>query len=150
MRSVNPFPDPESPRKVAAALIEKRGRVLIARRKTGDPSAGRWEFPGGKIERGETPEEGLRREILEELDVEVEVGEFLCGFPFGTASRPMELLVYRTRIVSGTVRCSDHDEARWVDSADLSAFDLTEPDRLAVERLFSGLPGSRKEGAPKP
>jgi len=149
MRGVNTSPDPESPIKVAAALIEKQGRVLIARRKTGDPSAGRWEFPGGKIEEGETPEEGLCREILEELDVEIEVGAFLCAFPFGTPPRPMELRVYRTRIVSGTVRCSDHDQARWVEPADLSAFDLTEPDRRAVERLFPGIPGNRK-GAPRP
>jgi len=150
MRGVNASSGPESPRKVAAALIEKEGRVLIARRKKGDPSAGRWEFPGGKIEQGETPEEGLRREILEELDVEVEVGAFLGAFPFGTAPRPMELRVYRTRILSGTVRRNEHDRTRWVEPEDLRRFDLTEPDRMAVERLFPGMPGCRKGESSKP
>lgn len=66
-------------KQVTAAVIEKDGRVLIAQRKTGDALAGKWEFPGGKLEPGETPEACLRRELREEFGVETEIGDFICS-----------------------------------------------------------------------
>ena len=63
---------------VTCAVIEKDGRILIARRKSGDHMAGKWEFPGGNIEPGETPEQCLKRELLEELGVEIGIDGFIC------------------------------------------------------------------------
>ena len=70
--------------KVTAAVIEKDGRILIAKRRIGDRHGGRWEFPGGKIDSGETPEECLKRELREELGIEAEIGELLCKTSFKT------------------------------------------------------------------
>ena len=123
-------------RSVTAAVIEEGGRVLIARRKKGDRCQGRWEFPGGKVEPGESPEGSLKRELHEELGVEVAVGERLCVCPFRAGEIDMELLVYRTRIVAGEVVCHDHDEVRWVEPGDLERYDLTGPDRRVVESLY--------------
>ena len=69
-------------RKVTAAVIERDGKVLCARRKPGLVAGGLWEFPGGKLEDGEAPELGLRRELEEELGVEARIGDFLCSVPF--------------------------------------------------------------------
>jgi 8-oxo-dGTP diphosphatase len=121
---------------VTAAVIEENGRVLIARRKKGDRCEGRWEFPGGKVEPGESPESSLERELREELGIEVAVGERLCAHPFRVGEAPMELLVYRTRIVKGEIVCHDHDEVRWIAPRELDAFDLTDPDRRVVESLY--------------
>ena len=68
--------------KVTAAVIEKDGKILIARRKRDDSQAGKWEFPGGKLEAGETPEACLKRELREELGIETEVGAFFCSSRF--------------------------------------------------------------------
>ncbi len=121
---------------VTAAIIEEGGRVLIARRKKGDRCEGRWEFPGGKVEPGETPEESLKRELREEMGIDVTVGEQLCVCPFRAGESLMELLVYRTRIVNGKIVCNDHDEVRWVEPGELGRYDLTDPDRRVVASVF--------------
>lgn len=130
--------------KVTAAVIERGGKVLIARRKKGDRFEGRWEFPGGKIEAEESPQECLQRELREEMGVEVEAGEFLCSVPFETSGLSIELMAFRTRLLAGEVRCHDHDEVRWVEPGHLGDFDLTEPDRLVAATVFPR--GRRDEG----
>ena len=136
MNGKGPLHAGRSPRSVTAAVIEEGGRVLIARRKQGDRCEGRWEFPGGKVEPGETPEESLKRELREELGIDVAVGEQLGVCPFRAGKAQMELLVYRTRIVSGKIVCHDHDEVRWVEPGELGRYDLTDPDRHVVEFVF--------------
>ena len=130
--------------KVTAAVIERGGKVLIARRKKGDRFEGLWEFPGGKIEAGESPEECLRRELREELGIEVEAGEFLCSVLFETSGLSIELMAFRTSLLAGEVRSHDHDEVRWVEPDDLGDFDLTEPDRRVIATVFPR--GRRDEG----
>lgn len=76
---------------VTAAVIENGGRILICRRRTGEPNGGLWEFPGGKIEPGESAEEALRREIKEELDLDIEVGERLGAVFGGGPSGDLEI-----------------------------------------------------------
>ncbi len=136
MNPSSPLPAARSPQKVTAAVIEDGGRVLIARRKKGDRCEGRWEFPGGKVEPGESPEGSLARELREEMGIEVAVGERLCAQSFRVGEAPMELLVYKTRIVKGEIVCHDHDEVRWIAPRELDAFDLTDPDRRVVESLY--------------
>jgi 8-oxo-dGTP diphosphatase len=126
---------------VAAAVIERRAadgamEFLLGQRAPGTFYPGYWEFPGGKVEPGETPEESLKRELLEELGIDVAVGEQLGVCPFRVGEAPMELLVYRTRIVSGKIVCHDHDEVRWVEPGELGRYDLTDPDRRVVEFVF--------------
>lgn len=122
--------------KVTAAVIERAGKVLIAKRKKGDRFEGLWEFPGGKIEAGESPEECLRRELREELGVEVETKELLCSVSFETSGLFIELMAFRTSLLAGEVQCHDHDEIHWVEPENLKDFNLAEPDRRVAAAVF--------------
>ena len=121
--------------KVTAAVIKKGGRILIARRKSGDRFGGFWEFPGGKLEPGESPEAGMRRELREELGVETRIVGFLGAFPFESSGLSIELLAYRVAIERGEVRPVDHDEILWARPGDLTGFVFTEPDKPLVALL---------------
>ena len=105
--------------RVTAAVIERGGEVLVCKRKAGGPFGGRWEFPGGKVEPGETPEAALAREIREELGLEIAVGEPVGDFPFPESAPAFILSAYRASLLGGEVRLSDHDEARWARPAEL-------------------------------
>jgi 8-oxo-dGTP diphosphatase len=124
--------------KVTAAVIEKEGRVLIGRRKTGDRFGGLWEFPGGKLEPGEAPRDGLRRELREELGIEASIGPFLGSFPFNSAGLSIELLAFRASIEAGAPALFDHDEILWVPLGALADYPLTEPDKLLAAILAGG------------
>jgi len=79
---------------VVAGIIKVNGRLLIARRKAGDEMGGRWEFPGETLCPEESPEQGLKRELEEELGVTAEVGRFLLKDYFQNGAEPIELLFY--------------------------------------------------------
>ncbi len=113
---------------VTAAAIIRDGRLLIARRIEGEGTAGLWELPGGKVEPGETPEQCLKRELLEELGIEAEVGESIGESLIKTARVPMTLKAYITRIVSGTPLASVHSEIRFVTAGELHRFDFCPAD----------------------
>jgi 8-oxo-dGTP diphosphatase len=124
--------------RVTAAIIRDGGQVLITRRTgSGDPLAGKWEFPGGKIEEGESPEVCLSRELREELGVAVCVGEPLGSvvhtYPRGT----IELLFYAVTIVSGSLSLKAHDRYAWVRPAEMSGFDFAPADLPMVNQLTS-------------
>lgn len=123
-------------KKVTAAVIERDGRILIARRRRGSHLEGKWEFPGGKIEPGESPEECLRRELKEEFGVEAEVGEFICASPHDYGNVAIELLAYRVRRVEGDFHLNSHAEICWVRREELSAYDFADADRPIVARLL--------------
>ena len=126
--------------KVTAAILEKDGKILIAKRKTGDKLfAGLWEFPGGKVEEGETPEECMAREIKEELNISVEVGELITSnkhkYPHGI----FELLAYRVKYISGEIVLNAHNEIKWVNIDDMANFEFPPADIPIIERLqFNG------------
>jgi 8-oxo-dGTP diphosphatase len=122
--------------KVTAAVIEEKGRVLIARRKPGRHMAGKWEFPGGKVEPGETPEQSLERELMEELAIHARIGEFLLGTFFEGDGVSLELLVYRAERVSGEPALIEHEAICWVRPDELSGYDLADSDRAVVEKLY--------------
>ncbi len=121
--------------KVTAAVIEREGKILIARRKGGDPLAGKWEFPGGKVEAGETPEECLKRELREELGIETEIRSFLCSSRFAYRHMAVELLAYRTSYVSGEITLGEHDRIEWILPEELGNYDFSEADQPVVRRL---------------
>ena len=97
---------------------------------------GKWEFPGGKIEPGETPQESLSRELLEELAIRVRIGELLCSAVYEGDGVSLELLVYRVERVEGEPALREHQEIRWVSPEQLAAFDLADSDRKVVQRLY--------------
>jgi 8-oxo-dGTP diphosphatase len=134
--------------RVTAAIMEEGGRVFVARRGPGRHLSGKWEFPGGKVEPGETPEQALRRELAEELGITCEIGEFLCAAVFEGHEPALELLVYRVRRIGGVIELREHVEARWVAPADLADLDLPESDRMVVGRLFGTKAGGRSGRPP--
>ncbi len=121
--------------RVTAAVIEKDGRILIARRKKGWRHAGKWEFPGGKIEPREEPEECLRRELREELGIDAEIGEFICSSTYQYSHATVQLLVYRAFHVAGEYTLYDHQEMRWVSPEELPQFEFPEADKPVIEIL---------------
>lgn len=126
-----------NPQIVIAAVIEKDGRILIARRKQGKCHTGNWEFPGGTLEEGETYEECLKRELKEELDITVEVGNLFCSCTHSyTHDWTIRLITYRTYVISGVYRLNDHEEIRWVKPEDLKNYDFLEADKAVVEKLL--------------
>ncbi|MFC4785453.1 (deoxy)nucleoside triphosphate pyrophosphohydrolase [Nocardioides sp. MAHUQ-72] len=117
---------------VGAALV-RDGRVLAARRTRPAATAGRWEFPGGKVEDGESPDAALVREIREELGCSVEVSHWLSGaVPIGERH---ELTVAVVRLVSGEPVPHEHDLVRWLSAAELGDVDWLEPDRPFLDEL---------------
>ena len=121
---------------VTAAVIEMDGKVLIARRKL--PFMGySWEFPGGKLEDNETLEECLKREIREELSIEIEVGPLVSlNKHVLNCQSAIALYAYWARYVSGNIELNDHEEIQWVLPEDLIKYDFPDPDRLIAQEVM--------------
>lgn len=123
---------------VTAAIISDNGKVLIAKRKPAAKLASLWEFPGGKLEDGETPEHCLKREIYEEFEIDVEVGKHLgtsvYEYDFGTIA----LMAFTTKVVSGEMKLNDHTEVAWVEAEDLSRYEFVPADLPFVEMIRRG------------
>ena len=98
---------------VGAGVLHRRGRVLVARRATGRHLAGFWEFPGGKLEPGESPQACLEREFIEEFGVLVKAGAFFMRSVHAEPELSVELLVYRLRHVRGRFKLLAHDALHW-------------------------------------
>lgn len=124
---------------VTAAVVERDGKVLVARRRPELVAGGLWEFPGGKLEDGESPERGLTRELEEELGVVAKVGERLCAVPFAGPTARFELLVFRTELLGEPTRLTDHDALRWLAPLEMDEAEFSKPDRPVV-RLLAGRP----------
>ena len=119
---------------VVAGAIERDGRYLAARRTRPEWAAGRWEFPGGKVEHGESDEQALVREIREELGVDIAVVRRVPGeWPLHD---DLVLHLYVATIVEGDPQPLDHhDQLRWVPPAQFDEIDWLESDREAVDTL---------------
>jgi 8-oxo-dGTP diphosphatase len=125
---------------VAAALTDVEGRVLVARRPEGKAHAGLWEFPGGKVEAGETPGAALVRELHEELGIEIDPASLApITFSESPGGRHLVLLLYRCRSWRGEPRPFDAAKIRWVAVDRLAGLDMPPADQplaaaLAAER----------------
>lgn len=115
--------------KVVCGIIEQDGHVLIAKRKLGLNNAGRWEFPGGRLEAGESPEDALVRELSEEFGARVQVLDLVGSNTYAYPDKEVELIAFRVKLLTADILLKEHDEIRWVEPANLLAYDLTEADR---------------------
>lgn len=113
---------------VVAALIFDGGRFLICKRPENKKRGGMWEFAGGKTEPGETGEEALRRECMEELDIDIWVGEKLMTVVHEYTDVTIRLSLYRCGIVSGKPTLKEHTEMRWITSAETDLFEFCPAD----------------------
>lgn len=105
---------------VVAAVIMKDGKVFATQRGYGEFKDG-WEFPGGKVEAGESPEEALRREIREELEVEVNVGDLIDTIEYDYPAFHLSMKCYACTIAGGSPHLLEHEAARWLSADQLDS-----------------------------
>ena len=119
---------------VAAAVILKDGRVFTTQRGYGPYKDG-WEFPGGKLEPGETPEQALIREIREELDTEIAVGEKLIQVEYDYPDFHLSMACFLCAVRSGSLTLKEHESAKWLTPEDLDSVSWLPADRIVVNQL---------------
>ncbi|WP_438434910.1 8-oxo-dGTP diphosphatase MutT [Gorillibacterium sp. sgz500922] len=121
---------------VAAAIIANdRGQILIARRKAGKAQGGLWEFPGGKLEPGESAAECLKRELMEEMGIGIRPTALFGVNEHDYGSHRIRLTAYEAEYEGGPIVLVDHDEYRWADLAELGQFAFAPADVPFIERL---------------
>ena len=131
---------------VAAAVIRGAdGKILIARRADTQHQGGLWEFPGGKVELGESPSVALAREIAEELGLEISVGERLGRGTATVGTRLILLDVYAATITAGEASLREHAQITWAGAEDLPQFDWAEADVPCVGSVAAWLQGLQLE-----
>ena len=129
---------------VTAAILINDGFIFIAKRRANDRLGGKWEFPGGTIEDNETPEECLKREIMEEFDIDVSVGDFFSENVHPYDHVRIKLSAYQIYWDNGSITLNDHAEFKWVSPDNLLDYDLAPADipiAREVIRNFSTLEG---------
>jgi 8-oxo-dGTP diphosphatase len=126
--------------KVAAAFLIHNRKVFIARRAGSQPLAGKWEFPGGKVETGESVEACLARELAEEFGIKVAVGAFAAEAIHRREVGTFHILAHRTTWLSGDIIPVDHDQWAWAEPEALLGYDLLPADielaRHLIEKGF--------------
>ena len=123
------------PTLVAAAVVIEESRVLLTRRTEGQHLAGLWEFPGGKLEEGESPEQALVRECNEECGIEVEVEDILDVAFHRYPDKDVLLLFYRCHLVAGEVQHLQIADHAWVSAEQLEGYALPPADEGVVKKL---------------
>lgn len=120
---------------IAAAVIEKNGKFLIAQRAKKDVLFGLWEFPGGKVEGNETLQECLRRELYEELDIHAQIGEYFCTSTFIHNGFMYDMCVFKVYSYDREIKLNEHSNMAWVTADELSQYKYPDPDLPIIELL---------------
>ena len=120
--------------RVVAAIIFNQGKVFATQRGYGEFKDG-WEFPGGKIEPGETPEEAIKREIKEELDTEIEIVKFLDTVEYDYPKFHLSMDCFMCKVVSGDLVLKEHEAAKWLTKENLDTVDWLPADQGLVEKI---------------
>jgi 8-oxo-dGTP diphosphatase len=123
---------------VVAAVLVRDGRVFATQRGYGE-FKDKWEFPGGKVEAGESREEALRREIREELDAEIAVGKLLCTVEYDYPAFHLTMHCYLCSVVSGTLVLKEHESARWLSADGLESVDWLPADIQVIPLIRKSL-----------
>ncbi len=120
---------------VTAALIREDEKILIAQRGRRKRFGWQWEFPGGKVRRGETPEDCLRREIKEELNLEIEVREHFCTVRHQYRDFNIELMTFWCSIIGGTLKLEEHERVCWVTVPEMKQYSFVKADINVIAAL---------------
>jgi 8-oxo-dGTP diphosphatase len=124
---------------VVAAVIERQGVVLICQRKAGQKHALKWEFPGGKVEPGETPIAAIRRELEEELGIRAQIGLEIANYQYAYRGKdPIQLIFYRVTEFEGEVANRVFERICWESRERLPDYDFLEGDADFVRALAKG------------
>lgn len=119
---------------VAAIIHDEEGRIFATQRGYGPMKDG-WEFPGGKMESGETPKEALKREIWEELETRIEVEQLFKTIDYDYPDFHLTMHCYICKVESGELTLKEHEAARWLTKEQLSSIDWLPADRSIISRL---------------
>lgn len=123
---------------VTAGVIWKNEEFLITQRRSNDPTIpGMWEFPGGKIEDGETLEECLARELKEELDIEVSVGKQFFVNEHQYSNKLIRLIFFNVEYLTGEIKLNDHNDAKWITPSEVYYYEFAPADIPILEKLYS-------------
>jgi mutator protein MutT len=124
---------------VVAGLIQREGRFLVGQRMKNDRHGLKWEFPGGKVEEGESQAAALARELREELGIEAQIGEEVIRYEYSYGGRPPILLIFKhVRSYTGTPASLAFEQIRWVAARDMPDIDFLDGDIDFVRRLARG------------
>ena len=119
---------------VAAVIFDEQGRIFATQRGYGEWKDW-WEFPGGKIEPGETPQQALKREIREELDAEIEVGELLRTIDYDYPTFHLTMRCFKCKLSESHVKLLEHEAARWLAPSELHSVQWLPADEEIIEEL---------------
>ena len=119
---------------VAAVIFDTQGRIFATQRGYGEWKDW-WEFPGGKIEPGETPQQALRREIREELDADIEVGELLRTIDYDYPTFHLTMHCFKCRLANGHLTLLEHEAAKWLTPSDLQSVRWLPADEEIIQDL---------------
>lgn len=120
--------------RVVAAVIRKDDKIFATQRGYGEFKDG-WEFPGGKIEEGETPEQALAREIKEELNTEIQVGKLIDTIEYDYPKFHLSMDCFWCEIMQGGLELKEHEAARWLSKEELYSVDWLPADVGVIERV---------------
>ena len=120
--------------RVVAAVILSGGKIFATQRGYGDFKGG-WEFPGGKIEAGETPEAALKREISEELETQIRVGELIDTIEYDYPEFLLSMDCFWCEIINGNLVLKEHEAARWLDKENLYSVEWLPADLSLIEKI---------------
>lgn len=120
--------------RVVAAVIRKDNKIFATQRGYGEFKDG-WEFPGGKIEEGETPEQALAREIKEELDTEIQVGKLIDTIEYDYPKFHLSMDCFWCEVMQGGLELKEHEAARWLSKEELYSVDWLPADVGVVEKI---------------
>ena len=121
---------------VVAALMRRTGKVLVGQRPEGASLAGQWEFPGGKIELGESPEAALQRELKEELGIDAEIGALKLVATHAYGKTGILFLFYDVKFWKGQIKMQQHPDLRWVTPKELAQLDLPEANTKFLQQIL--------------
>ncbi len=124
--------------KVVAAVIRKDDKIFATKRGYGEFKGG-WEFPGGKREEGETAQEALRREIMEELETDIAVGELIDTIEYEYSTFHLSMDCFWAKIISGNLILKEHEAARWLGKGELYSVEWLPADRELIEKVGRGM-----------
>ena len=122
---------------VTGAIIQNDNNFLIGRRGKDEKSAGMWEFPGGKLEEGESPKECIKRELKEELNIDAEIGELFSSYTYNYPHVSYELFFFKVNSFFGEPVKSVHDMLKWEKLKNFYKYDFLPGDGPLIDKLVS-------------